>query len=766
MYFNYLENRKTDESVQGKPAEFMPGQMRGRVEALLQVSQDANFTQYLLQMRERIANQERQMKLLADELESRVQMYENNQRARAQAGGARPVGQQSVQPMPPQQPVQQNAQQVPPQQPAQPNVQQMSPVQPMPQQQPVQQMLPQQNVQQVPPQPAQSNRNVEFTIGAAVLSIVGSIFILTAMVMLGIYFMQGLTKGLLLYAVCAVVMLLSELLLYRRWPKLGMTFSAVGMGGLYISTLTNYLALKNFNQWVALGITLAITVGVIVLSRKRDAVSYRILGMAAMYVSVFEILNMRSAGGVSQAEWVTTTIMVFIINVMCLAVPVRKSHTNVNIVHMTLNVGFALSVYGNWGRESATAFGSVSEIWHYPLFIAMSILVMQMIYVAQLRWSEKQGTGSSMVDNAGICVVYCLSGLMYLPLVAQVTDLESMIAAGASTVGYGLGYRLACTGSLVLICLVPILALRKRTEKWFAWYLLNLMALVIHLKGAGEWEFCICLSILLAASKLLSFGKSEMVRNGDAALTTLACMIVFMNRESAHVIPLSVVLLLGVLCVNYWHVYFETILTLTLAYYVAGYMLSGLRLPVFVGILFVGMLAFNNVKRWNGKAIEIYNALMLVCQTLCYLMLLEPVYRNAYLTYLCMLIFGVATIIICFPKKYHMDFDGKQLVLAGFLTYMGLIVRIGSPIINSILLMLIALACVGAGFVINKKSVRIYGLVLSLAVCVKIVLYDFMEAEILQRTILFFAVGVLALIISAIYMILERNQEKKDLSNI
>ncbi|MCM1089620.1 MAG: hypothetical protein NC413_02155 [Muribaculum sp.] len=831
MYFNNLESQKAGEPAKERYMESGTEYLKRRVDSLLQVSRDNNFTQYLLQMRERIAYQERQINILADEFESHVRVYENNQRMRGQVSAAQQTPLQMVQPsmqQSPQQMVQPSMQQSPqqmvqpymqqaPQQTVQPNMQQapQQTVQPNMQQTPTQmgqlnmqqpsqqtgqpymQQAPQQTGQpdmQQPPmqmgqtymqqapqqmgqpymqqvvQPSQTaakpKKNTEFAIGGAVLSIVGSAFILTAMVMLGLYFLQGLMKGLLLYVACIAVMLLSELLLYRRWPKLGMTFSAVGMGGLYIATMTNYLALRIFNQWVALGIALAITVGVIVLSRKRDAVSYRILGMVAMYVSMITILeSTQYRGGVlSQAEWVTITVMAFIINVMCLAVPIRKAYTGISITHMLLNAVFILWGCWFWYGEVETTFASVSEMWHYSFFIAISILVMQLIFIAQIRWSEKQNADCPMMDNSAICVIYCLSGLMYLPLVGQITDFASLLVTEGSAGNSYLGYRLLCTGIAVFICLIPMAALRKRPEKWFAWYLLNLLVLVIHLESTDGWEICICMSILLALSKLLSFGKDMMVKYSDAVLTALACFTVLLERDSAYVIPLFIVLLLSVVCINYWHVYFETILTFTVAAYVAGHMLSGLRLPVFVGILFVGMLIFNNVERWRGKAMEIYNALMLIGQTICYLLLLSPVYRNAYLTYLCMLIFGIATIIICLQKKYHMDFSGKPWVLAIFMTYMGVIVRGSSSIINSILLMLTALVCVGMGFSINKRSVRIYGLVLSLLVCVKIVLYDFMEAAILQRTILFFVVGVLALVISAIYMILERNQDKRDLS--
>jgi hypothetical protein len=365
-----------------------------------------------------------------------------------------------------------------------------------------------------------------------------------------------------------------------------------------------------------------------------------------------------------------------------------------------------------------------------------------------------------MAQNVGICVTYCIVSPVYVVLAAFATDFYDFIdAAGASVETY-LPYRLACSAVAVVLCLIPMLALRKRQEKWFAWYLMNLLVFAIHIGSAG-WELSICLVVLLVVSKLLSFAGGTMLCISDAVVTTFVCLAVLINKDLVYAIPLFVGLLLSVLCVNYWKTYFEVILTFTIALYTAGHMLVGLKLPVFVGILFVGMLIFNNVKRWHGRGIVTYNVMALSGQAICFLLLVNPVYRNAYLTYLCMLVFGVATIVVCFQKHYHLDFKYKQLILAVFLTYMGLIVRTSYSIVNSILLMMIALLCVGMGFAIRQMSVRIYGLVLSLTVCAKIVLYDFMGANMLQKTILFFVVGVLALVIAAIYMVLERLQMKR-----
>lgn len=790
MYFNYLEGDPQKNEAAGKLER-----LEKRVQQLLQESADDGFTEYLRQMRERIINQQYQADLLASELDRRVQMYQvNMQAAQARQNIQPPVQpiQQSVQPpvqptqqsvQPPVQPVPQPTQPAP--QPSQPMAGQgvfssavpyvaQEPVSPPTVSQPVPQPVYQAVVQPVyqavvqpayqpVPQPAKQKSNVEFTIGAAVLSIVGSVFILIALVLLGINYMNGFVKGMSLYAVCLAVMVLSELLLYKRWPKLGITFSAVSVGGLYLSTLINYLALKNFNMWVAMGLTLLITVGVVLLGRKKNTVTYRVLGMAAVYISILMIPmgGQAAEGCMPQTDFLVVTAMLFLINIMCLLVPAQKARTAINITHMALNTLFTLLACFLW--EAEWDWTSFAQIWHYPVFVAVSLLVMQLIFISQVRWQVKQKPDSKLEDNVGICITYGISTLFYMLMTSGVTDFAYLIINDVSEDIY-LVHRLVCTAVVLCICGISMLALRGRQERWFAWYLLNLLAFTIHFNAAATEETTYCLVALLAVTKLLSFTKNSMLRISDAVLTAFACIPVLVDHSHGYVVPLFIVLVLSVLCINYWKVYFEAVLTFVIALYTSMHMLPALKLPVFVGILFVGMLLFNNVKRWRGRGMIVYNSFALAGQAVCYLLLINPVYFNAHLTYLCMLIFGVSTIVICFQGNYQMDFRGKRMVLAIFLTYMALVIRTSFPIVNSILMMLIALICVGIGFAERRKALRIYGLVLSLVVCGKIVLYDFLEAPLLQRTVLFFIVGTLALVISAIYMILEKKQGKNQKS--
>ena len=247
-------------------------------------------------------------------------------------------------------------------------------------------------------------------------------------------------------------------------------------------------------------------------------------------------------------------------------------------------------------------------------------------------------------------------------------------------------------------------------------------------------------------------------------MTEITCIVLLgtMDEKEWYSYVLLAGVIISVCFISQWQTYFEIILTYTLGFYAVFHLENILKLPVFVGLLFVGILLFNNVPRFRAGSIVVYNGVALAGQVICFLLLMNPVYRDAYITYLCMLVFGLGTIVLTFQDKYHMNFRGKHLIMAIFLTYMALVVRTSLPVMNSILLMLIALVCVGTGFYAKEKGVRIYGLVLSLLVCGKIVLYDYRGAATLQKMILFLTVGIIALIIAGIYIVLEKKNSKAE----
>ena len=90
---------------------------------------------------------------------------------------------------------------------------------------------------------------------------------------------------------------------------------------------------------------------------------------------------------------------------------------------------------------------------------------------------------------------------------------------------------------------------------------------------------------------------------------------------------------------------------------------------------------------------------------------------------------------------------------------MVLVARFDYRITSSILLMVTGLLGIVFGFRQTDRKLRIYGLVLCLLMCLKITLFDF-RVQSLQRIILFMAAGVVALMISGVYALMDKKYNK------
>ena len=707
-----------------------------RIRLLQSECRDRDLIEYLQKLSQRVIQQKYQADLLADELDRSLRMYQNRMQQRdlledekteeiSQGDSQRTLNQMEENEMsdgglPGQTASVQPTEAI--QQPVRPQYTYVSA-----------------NERSRPEPVLHKKSNTEFTVGAVLLSLLGGAFILAALVVLGVNYMNGFVRGMCLFAFSALFISVSELFLYRRWKMLGSVLTAVGIGGMYLSTVVNYLALHNFPAWTAMLITTGIMVFVVLLSRKRDSALYRALGLIACYLCYLPIEL-----GITNAEFLAVTGMIFLVNVACALLPTRTGQIGISILQMISGAIFAQMFV--WRAFWCGVF-PVPRI----VFVLSSFFVMQLLFIIMMRQKKSE---------EGVRIAYWISSVFYLAMIYFETamyDGEKMMFY------YGL------MAGIAVICLLAFLALLRDGAKWHPYTLVNLTVIILA-QFLGRIEGVIFLLALLAFAKLLSLRKPALLlKLNDAALTTIVCFKALAFRFSPDRPDsqlcgnlLFAGVLLSIFFIRYYRTYYQIILTYTIAIFMTFVMPSSMKLPIFTGVLLAGMLLFNNVKKWQGKNIILFNALALSGQIVCFLLLAWPGYRNAYFTYLFMLVFGLGTIILTFHEKYHMNFRCKLMIAAVFLTYLVLIVKIELPIIKSILLMLIALAGVAAGFVEQQKSVRIYGLVLSLVVCGKIVLYDFVDAPNLQRAILLFAAGAIALVIAGIYIILEKkNQESK-----
>lgn len=600
--------------------------------------------------------------------------------------------------------------------------------------------------------------DTEFIVGASVLGIIGGIFILTALVLFGMNYMTGFLKGMCLYALCAAVLLISELFVYKRVRKLASILSSLSIGGLYLSTAVNFLALKNFGMWPALVITVVISVMVLLLGCRRSSSSYKLIGIFAGYTAFMMIEE-----GISTTDFLIVSSMLLILNLVYAIVRVEGKQAAIDIIHMISTAFFSL------------CYAIRSEYCHVDaeiimIYLVCSTIVVHLIFIMRIKRhkteaEKKAQRGLIPGGNSGITVAYAVSTVLYATII-------NLVLTGFNSPTYFDDYLPMISGRIITLSAIAavglvafiVLNVMKAPEKWYIYCYINFMVLMMYFfdmfgisffSSERAIEMAVCFVMLLVISKLLSFRGNIHIKVCDAILTFFVCLLLLLSEGTVSYILLGAVLF-GILCISKWRTYNEILLTASIVVYTAIHMPPMLKLPSVVGILFVCMFLFNHFKRLHDRNIAVFNVFALVTQAVCYVFLINPVYRNAYITYLCMLIFGTATIVLIFQKRYNMDFRLKNLVLATFLTYMGFIFKSSEPILNSIILMVVALVCVGVGFANRQKFLRIYGIVMALLICIKMVLYDFMDAATIQKIILFFVVGVIALIIAGIYIILEK----------
>lgn len=273
------------------------------------------------------------------------------------------------------------------------------------------------------------------------------------------------------------------------------------------------------------------------------------------------------------------------------------------------------------------------------------------------------------------------------------------------------------------------------------------------------WKSVITLVILTVLTRLLSW-KNKGLYPLDAILTTIVAVFAWTECGEVYGYVLLAVLLLSAVTIRFWHLYYQCLITVITVLFVIFAVESEIVLTLIVAILWLFMLLFNHVKVLQGESISIYNYIIVVMQFFCYLFAAFVDYEEFKILYFILAFLGGGFIYFMCQERYYLPEKARELALAIFMSYMVFVVKFTYPITASILLMLIGLISIGSGFILHDKKIRIYGLVVALFVCCKITLADFAGGDELQRMIMFFAAGVVALVISGIYIILEKKYIK------
>ena len=315
---------------------------------------------------------------------------------------------------------------------------------------------------------------------------------------------------------------------------------------------------------------------------------------------------------------------------------------------------------------------------------------------------------------------------------------------------------------MVLWGIIVIAVDRWRTKD--AWKMTGLSAgayyfgvVSILVLSNGELDdiwVAVVMGVVLLLTKVL--GKYTMLRAADVGLTLLASLFLIVKTgEPAGYIMLGV-LIISALFIRFYHLFYQLVITLLTVIFVAMSFENDIVITIVVAMMWLFMLLFNYVERFRSAYIHAYNYVVWICLGFTYLVFaVDAVDMELILSFI-MTFLGVGIIVTTIQGRCGFEESARGMVCAVFLTFMAFVIPFTYDVTASIFLMAIGVVAIGTGFYMQDKVLRIYGLILSMVVCFKITLFDFAEGESLQRMILFFVAGAISLIISGIYVLLEK----------
>ena len=620
--------------------------------------------------------------------------------------------------------------------------------------------VPERNLQQAEKNP--DKNTWEFKVGIHLFGLIGAIFVLVAFVIFGFYFLRGLGQGLCLYGAALVMIICSELLSMRKNRKgvegqsLGQmkgsltggfsgVLTGIGVGGLYIANIINYLVLHTVNGIEAMITTLVVALGAIFLGKKKNSAWIRMISLIGCYLCFFQV-----EGFESELFFLVIAVILLVVNITGVLFRNQSHRLAINVVHMILNTIFSVLLVEKAWVEGLN-----------PVYLVFYVAT-AFIFVAILSLKECM---KEKEMPFGLC---CAGNGILILLLFLIGNLQPQVVARPEL---GIFVHLTAEVLIFTICLVTFILWDKEDGR--RWAQLYFGVGVILLSGSfSEYHLEVILSVLLAFLLVKLFASQKEVFLLDCIAVIWVGITGIWLSDYWYCWFIVAALFLSIFRIKQAYLFHEFVITASILliwgrqcrfYFFEEFGMNGGWLyPVSAGILLILFLLFNHLPGLKDKKQQPYNIASLVAMSPYYLMVW---FWHSYVFSSVMMVLGAATILIVFRKRYGLGIPRKYLVLAGFLTYFSLTGHYESPVIVSILLMTIALGCVGIGFKQQDRVERICGLVMAIFVCLKLVLYDFREVEVMYRMLLFLAVGVIALAISYIYVKLEKKEELKRINS-
>lgn len=580
----------------------------------------------------------------------------------------------------------------------------------------------------------------EFKIGSNILNILGVILILVALITFGkyvyTYYMTDTLKGIFLFMVSSLILILGEKIFAKKIPKFAIGISALGVGGLYASLIVNYLVLETINSITAIILTLIITGVSLLISSKNNSNIIRIIALIGGYGC---LMPMNYLDGIQ--SYITIMILL-IISISNTYVPIK--HENFSAYSSILNVIFCAIISSSGFLEEPAMI----------LYLIITILFNNLIYIKACKEDDTDTKHLLSFITTLYLMVSSIGSIEHVILIV------GLIYIAISIISYCLtSSRLKnifyCHGVLTSLALLS----NYSYELKFVYTILLaiLIGLTVYLTASSKDKYLKILSILLVVLGLADFIDTNSIIEGLIYIVLFSSIIWLLSDKYKN----------DNLLITLKNCFFLSIIWLTIIHEPFGlYYEMNTFLVVIISIIYVlkithiERLRHNNFK-YNNKIILIISLIVTNFAGL----------DNLLYTIVSIALSGVILILLTNSKYIESKFikSHSSLIYSIYTTY-GICLLSSNSYIDyniknlllSICLMIFAFINVWAGFKLNISEVRKYGLILSLLICAKLIIIDFYSYDFIVKTGLFLITGIVALVISYVYSKLEQELKNKD----
>ena len=580
----------------------------------------------------------------------------------------------------------------------------------------------------------QSQTKMEYKIGGELFGFLGAILIIISMVTLGRTLLPEFMQGIAMFFIPVFVLMLGEFIEKKFSEKFAQIITAIGVSTGYIAILINYLYMETINGWIALLLSIGVTIITLFLSKIKDNTIIKIISLIGFYIS---LLPMGEATNSIQPLILSGCLLFVSAIDILIKTKENKLFDYLSVIFnffAVLIISFSLLDISKYGNIESTVINTITLF----ALLGGSFLVF---------FKSKK----DKVFNI----------FMFVSLIIEILILTIMF----NTLDFG----------FIGFFLIPVLFYYLEKDKKAKWIYIYPVLMVFlpafFIRAANMLTVKNIASIHLLVGfmgyLLLNTVLQKDLENVNLKLLNTLSLIAFMisgtGFEGIYIVPFFVFsFIIFAYFDNYreWSSFF--IIPLSSSYVISMLIDTNLdELVIFICCLQILTTIFTymftkiplmiNEKNYIAiRGMMIYTALGF------FLNLFN--FNDIFLPWVASLVCTMFTLTMINSENTHFEnLDKDKLKIYAIVATLFVFIIPDAPgVLISILTILLAVVAIYIGFLKLDKGLRTYGLGLSLVMIIKLMLFDFNNNSDISKVVLFLIGGILILSISYIYIKLDK----------